>query len=99
MKYTFIAKLWEYNGEGAWHFITVPVEYTEEIKLLTSGVKTGFGSVKVEAVIGKSTWATSIFPDFNNTGAYLLPVKKSIRSDEKIQDGDSVSVAITLIGV
>lgn len=102
MKYRFKAKLWKYrpkdpeNTIGLWFFITVPKKYTKEIKLFTDDAKKGFGSVKVEATIGKSTWQTSVFPD-SKLDSYLLPVKKAIRNKEHITDGKEVAVVLKLL--
>ena len=93
--YTFRAKLWEYPGEAAWFFVSVPSDYYQEIKDI-SGPRRGFGSVRVEATIGEDTWRTSIFPD-TKEGTYLLPVKKSIRSNNNLSDGSKTSVNLRLV--
>lgn len=97
MTFQFSAKLWEYEGKGAWHFVTVPKPIAQEIKEISSSDRRGFGSVRVKVVIGKSNWDTTIFPDSTN-GTYLLPIKKEIRETENISDGDQALVAISLIG-
>lgn len=95
--YAFTAKLWIYGFPEAasWYFLTVPQEYAEEIKARTSDYRRGFGSVRVTATIGSSTWQTSIFPD-NKSGSYLLPVKKEVRAKEGMQDGDEPHVVIAI---
>ena len=92
--FSFEADLWVYSGNAAWHFITVPSEEGGAIRLF-SGRKTGFGSVRVEAVIGGSRWKTSVFPD-KNSGSYLLPVKAEVRRNEALAAGDRVNVMITI---
>ena len=93
MTYRFKAKLWLWPGEqAAWHFITVPKKESEIIKSKIK-VRRGFGSVKVEATIGKTVWRTSIFPDAKS-GTYVLPIKAQVRRDEDIEPGDAVSVTI-----
>lgn len=95
-KYSFSVKLWRWPGDAAWHFLTVPKVESEKIKKITKGVRRGFGSVKVEATIGKSSWRTSIFPD-SKSGTFLLPVKASVRRHEGIDAGDSVKTKIELV--
>ena len=56
----------------------------------------GFGSVKVEATVGGTTWQTSLFPD-SKRAAYVLPVKKAVRSAESIDVGDRTTVRLNLI--
>lgn len=96
MELTFTAKLWEWEGQGAWFFISLPKEYYDEIKDITSSPKKGFGSIKVEAMIGRSTWRTSIFPD-SKSSTYLLPIKKAIRVAENLVTGSLVEVKLRLI--
>lgn len=87
--YSLTTKLWKWNTEkAAWHFLTIDKNTTEEIKFRTEPGLRGFGSVKVEVTIGKTTWLTSIFP--TKEGEFLLPVKKSVRDAEEIDDGDTV---------
>lgn len=96
MELEFTAEIWEWSGQGAWFFVSLPQEYYVEIKSLTSSPKRGFGSVKVEAIVGKTSWRTSIFPD-SKSGTYLLPIKKAIRKGENLNVGDAVSTKIRLI--
>ena len=94
MRLTFSAELWDYQGDGSWHFVTVPPELSEEIRA-RSGPRRGFGSVRVEVTIGDSTWSTSVFP--SKPDAYVLPVKRPVRVKEGIDVGDVVDVALTLV--
>ena len=66
----FSGVVWVAPGDAAWHFVTVPEEPAEIIRL-ESGPRVGFGSVKVEVVVGDSTWSTSVFPDTTRT--YVSP--------------------------
>ncbi len=95
MVYTFKAELWLYAGEAAWHFITIPVDISQEIKAITAGPRRGFGSVRVTVTVGEYSWKTSIFPDAK-TGCYLLPVKKEVRAKNTLLPGDVVAISFTL---
>ena len=93
---TFDAELWEWDAapEGSsWVFVTVPPEETEEIRL-RSGPPTGFGSVRVEATIGATTWRTSVFPDRRG---YALPLKKAVRRAESLEVGEPARVTVELL--
>lgn len=57
-----------------------------------------FGSVRVEARIGLSTWRTSIFPDAAQ-GAYVLPLKRAVREAEGIGAEGVVSVWLDVLDV
>jgi hypothetical protein len=98
MSYEFIEELRLYHGDGAWYFITLPVEYAEEIKYITLPLKRGFGSIKVSATIGSTTWNTSIFPD-SKSKSYLLPIKKEVRLVNHLQEGMKSKVVISIVGV
>ncbi len=95
MKYEFATELWEYHGQGAWHFVTLPQDISEEIKSTTEKMP-GFGSVRVSVTIGKTSWKTSVFPDAKS-GCYMLPVKKDVRKAENLVAGAHVSVTIVRI--
>jgi hypothetical protein len=70
--YDFTSELWLHtNMPGAWHFLTIPADAADEIKARSQGERRGFGSVRVQATIGQTTWATSIFPD-TKSSSYLL---------------------------
>ncbi len=96
MAYRFTAVLWEHDGPAAWYFITLPHDVTDEIDELTEGRQRGFGSVRVRVKVGATTWATSIFPD-TKAGSFVLPVKKAVRTAERLEDGEPVAVELDLI--
>jgi len=93
--YKIRAKVWLYPGAAAWHFITLPPEKSAEIVFLATPLKSAWGSVRVTATIGETSWSTSIFPD-KRRGAYLLPLKSSVRKTQNIKLGDTVSATIEL---
>lgn len=95
---TVTSLLWIWKGSdaaGRWYFITVPEEQSADIKAHAFGSPRGFGSVKVEASISDVSWRTSVFP--LNSGGYLLPVKKDIRTKANLAAGDEVTVELQLL--
>jgi Domain of unknown function (DUF1905) len=94
----FEAELWVWAArrDESWVFVSLPVEASEHIRQLTAGRRRGFGSVRVRATVGASTWQTSIFPD-SSRNAYVLPVKKSVRRAERLDEGDVTSVRVELV--
>lgn len=95
MKFNFEAKIWRYNGPAAWYFVTLPVKYAKDLKLM-GGARRGFGSIKVEASSNGYVWHTSVFPD-RTSGSYLLPVNKIARAKIDIEDGDLVNIELVII--
>lgn len=93
-KYKVRGKVWLWPGEqGAWHFVHVDTKTSETIKAKHARVRRGFGSVRVIATIGKTSWKTSIFPD-SRSGTYLLPLKASVRRAEGLSEGDVVTFTL-----
>lgn len=96
LSFTFTGECWLWQGKGAWYFITLPTDKSEEIKFFSEGFhgkKRGWGAVRVQVTIGKTTWETSIFPS-TKSKAYILPIKAGVRKKEAIAAGDAVQVAL-----
>jgi hypothetical protein len=92
-RFQFSAEIWRWKArEDGWFFVSVPPEQGEAISELPR-MPRGFGSVPVRVTVGNSTWTTSIFPDNNS---YVLPIKKSVRTAEKIEEPDVIDVEIEL---
>ncbi len=98
------ASLWIWTTDKApasWHFITIDGEVGDAIKAtsimrrLEGSRSRGFGSMKVTATIGGTSWATSIFPA-KDVGGWLLPVKAAVRKAEGIGAGDVVTVRLAV---
>jgi hypothetical protein len=85
--YAFRAELWQYEGPGAWYFVSLPLDVADGIRAKCGQQASGFGSIKVEATVGSTRWATSLFPD-KTRGTYLLPIKKAVRVAESLEAGD-----------
>jgi hypothetical protein len=94
----FTSLLWIWKGSdaaGRWYFLTVPDEQCDPIRAAGFETRSEFGSVRVEAAIGKVRWRTSVFP--LNAGGYILPVKAEIRKRAKLAAGDEVAVELILL--
>ena len=94
MRWSFTAELFRWDDEGpSWRFIRVPAELADDVRMVAE--TGGFGSVKVAATVGGTSWSTSLFPE-KATDSYLLPVKKQVRDAEGLDDGDLVTVELML---
>ena len=87
--------LWDARRNDSWVFVTLPAGESEEIRDLAGGLRRGFGSLRVRATIGTSTWATSIFPD--SRAGYVLPVKRPVRLAQGLDVGDVAAVTVELV--
>ncbi len=85
---------WEARTQD-WYFAAVPAEPSADIREIPR-MSRGFGSVRVRATIGGSTWQTSIFPDASRVG-YVLPLKQAIRRAESIGSDGVVRVSLEVL--
>jgi len=53
--------------------------------------------VRVAVTVGATSWRTSIFPS-REAGAYVLPVKRSVRVAEGLDVGDEVRATVHVDG-
>ena len=97
---THTGPLWRWttpSAPAAWFFVTIDgaaeeaLSGTAIMRKLEGGAR-GFGSLKVVATIGGTTFKTSVFPS-KETG-WLLPVKAAVRKAEGLSEGDTVTVVL-----
>ena len=102
--HTLTTRLWIWTTDKApasWHFLTIDGEVAKAIHALAlmrrieGGRKRGWGSMKVRATVGDTSWDTSIFPA-KDMGGWLLPVKASVRKSEGLVAGDLVAMKVTV---
>ena len=99
MIWTFDAALWLWQARNdAWTFVSLPTDVADQVLDVAGPVTRGFGSVRVEVTVGRTTWRTSLFPD-SAAGTYVLPVKKVVRTAESLAAGDTARVRIRLLDV
>jgi hypothetical protein len=95
MDCTFMADLWQYDGESPWGFVTLPAELSQDIRAKHGRSTTSVGSIKVTVTIGATRWATSLFPERSHR-RYVLPIQESVRTAEQLEAGSPVEVRIEL---
>lgn len=90
--------LWKGSGgepaKGAFYFLTIAGETAQAIKTAASKAD-AWGSVRIEARIGGTTWRTSLFPSKAH-GGWLLPLKAAVRKAERIAEGTPVEAVLAL---
>lgn len=92
----FEAELWLWKGPATWVFLTLPEALADEVRIAGLMAPRGWGSVRVEAESRGVKWRTSLFPD-RKSGSYFLPVKAAVRKQLGVDDGDRISVQLTLL--
>ncbi len=93
--------LWRWTGgasNGTWHFLTIDGEAGDALSGTAlmrrlEGNARGFGSIRVSARIGGTSFATSVFPS-KADGGWILPLKAAVRKAEGIGEGDEVQVSL-----
>lgn len=99
LSFDFQAECWLWQAKkAAWHFVTLPIEQSQEIKFFHEGQslkKRGWGAVKVKATVGVTSWETSIFPS-KAFDAYILPIKATVRKHENIEINQVINVHLAI---
>ena len=93
IKYQFSADLWKDKAESGWFFVTLPQDYSEEIRSQLQWQEEGWGRMKASAAINDLNWNTSIWFD-TKSKRYILPVKAEIRKKLSLKEGDEFAISI-----
>lgn len=93
MRFEFTGPVIEWRGPAPYFYVVVPQESSEEIQELSGAVTYGWGVIPVEAVIGETSFTTSLFP---KDGRYLLPLRHAVRKSLGIGLHDQVAVELRL---
>jgi Domain of unknown function (DUF1905) len=91
--WNFSGKVWYWRGPSPFHFITIPTELCAEISEVSASVTYGWGMVPVTARCGNTEFTTSLFP---KNGAYILPIKSSVRVAEHLDVDNVIEVQFTI---
>jgi hypothetical protein len=89
----FSGEIWFWRGPSPWYFVTVPDDESAELEATSAFVSYGWGMIPVTVKIGDTEWTTSLFP---KDGLYVVPLKADVRRAEKLEEGDTVQVRLTV---
>ena len=95
VRYDFTAKLWRSPGAAAWHFVTLPVDVSAQIRAIAGGLLNSFGTLRIVATIGATSWKTSLFAD-TKKNAFVLPVKADVRRKAGIAAEEAIAISVGL---
>jgi hypothetical protein len=91
----FTGDVWHWRGPAPYFFVTVPGAPSEELNAVSELVSYGWGMIPVRARIGGTRWRTSLFP---KDGGYVVPLKDAVRRAEGIDEGDTVTIWLSVAG-
>ena len=91
MHIEFESRIWYWRGPAPWFFVTVPDKQCNDLRAISGFVTYGWGMIPAKVRIGKTEWATSLFP---KDGCYIVPIKASVRKAEDLEEGDKVTVQL-----
>jgi len=90
---TFSGEVWFWRGPAPWHFVTLPEDDAEALATVADRATYGWGMIPVRAEVGRTRFATSLWP---KDGSYIVPLKVAVRKAEGIELGDVVTVRISV---
>ena len=101
--FTLTTQIWRWQSAtapAAWYFVTISGAVADDIRVAAItgqwlNGRRGFGSAKVRATIGDTSWNTSLFPH-KQSGGWMLPVKAVVRKAEGLTEGNEVTVSVAL---
>lgn len=94
--------LWRWAGGangGDWFFASIDgavgeaLSATALMQRLESGRRSGWGSVKVVARVGKTEWRTSAFPA--KAQGWMVPIKAAVRKAEGLAEGEPFALSLS----
>jgi Domain of unknown function (DUF1905) len=89
----FSGQILYWKGPAPWYFVTVPEEECFDLQATSALVSYGWGMIPVTVQIGETEWTTSLFP---KDGRYLVPVKARVRKAERLGEGATVAVRLSI---
>ncbi len=93
MELELTGEIFYWRGPSPYHYVRVPGEQSAAIRAVAPEVSYGWGVIPVLARLADTEWETSLFP---KDGGYLVPVKNAVRDVEGVDDGDVVTITLTI---
>ena len=93
MDLEFSGEIFYWRGPAPFFFVNIPEDQSSDIKAISKTATYGWGVIPVTVQIGNTEWTTSLFPKGN---LYLVPIKANIREAESLEEGDDVTIRLTI---
>ena len=81
------------HGRGRFLYFHLPEDAADFLFDLPI-TRGGFGSIKVDATIGRTSWRTSVFP---TNGTYLLLLARKRANAERLTPGDTTKINLAVV--
>ena len=91
MRLDFNGDIWYWRGPAPHHFVSVPPDLCDDLRIIASQVTYGWGMIPTTVRIGQTTWQTSLFP---KDGGYIVPIRASVQRAEQLNVGDTVHILL-----
>ena len=89
----FSGDVWHWRGPAPFYFVTVPDEESRQLQAVASTVTYGWGMVPVRGRMGATEWTTALWPE---NGGCVVPQEDAVRRTEQVDEGDTVSIRLTV---
>lgn len=93
-EYTSRTKVQRYKTTS-WHLAHLSPTQSALIKKRFGSTARGWGSIRILVRIGKTEWATSLFPS-KESKSYLFVIKAAVRKAENLSHGDRITARIRI---
>lgn len=84
--------VWHYMD---WYFAVLSKEQSKEIRSYFKKEERSWGRLPVHVILKENNWYTSMWFD-TKLSTYLLPLKKEIRKQHAINEGDLLVLTISI---
>jgi len=91
MNVEFSGPIWHWRGPAPFYFVTVPADESDALHVIANVVTYGWGMIPVTVHIGQTVFKTALWP---KDGAYIVPLKASVRKAERLAEGDVVTIRL-----
>jgi hypothetical protein len=95
--YTFSmrSKVWADKQVAGWHFVTLPVKQSAQIRRALGPSPKPSGGIAVVATIGRTSWKTSLYIP-PKSRQYVMALKADVRKKEGVVAGKLIDYSVKL---
>ena len=95
MELEFAGVMFTWRGPAPFHFVALPDDLADDVKLEAGHVSYGWGMIPVVGWVGQTRFTTAMWP---KDGGYYVPIKDAVRRAEGLEVGDEVALRLLIEG-